>query len=60
LWGGLDILENWCIFVATVGGKGLSGRRSSSDRDGQKVRRIIKREEILKFGNLINTDYGGK
>jgi hypothetical protein len=50
-WGGgvgwgLDILENWCIFVATGGGKSLSGRRSSTDRDGQKVRRMIKREEI--------------
>ena len=59
MWGGLDVLEN-CIFVATREGKDLSGRRSSTDRDGQKVRRIIKREEILKFGNLINTDCGGK
>ena len=58
--GGLDVLENWCIFVTTGGGKGLSGRRSSADRDGQKVRRIIKREEILKLGNLISTDYGEK
>jgi hypothetical protein len=54
------VQENLCNFVATGGGKGLSDRRSSTDRDGQKFRRIRKREEILKFGNLINTDYGGK
>jgi hypothetical protein len=45
----VDVLENLCTFVATGEGKGLSGRRSSTDRDGQKVPRIIKREEILKF-----------